>query len=144
MDPTRKSTSTSGIRHQKEFRNNAFGQAIEEFLSEVERKGDTKNLFYLEVLSQLEKSSINNDTNWSLQCAEGLKAFVEEIAHKQKHESKTFGILQRLKPLFSGLSLYTRACDVAIQAGGAPACVIYGGARLVLDVGQALRDCQLR
>ena len=130
------SPSSNALHHRVDSENKPFVQALEEFLFEVKRKEDTRTPFYQKVLSQLESSSLEDDPKWRVRCAEDLEAFVEDLEHKRRHGSKTFSILQRLKPLFSGLSLYTKSCDVAIQAGGAPACVLYGGARLVLDLAQ--------
>ena len=72
----------------------------------------------------------------SQRCADGLSTFIAEL-DRQMRTSKIMRIAEKLRPLEKGLSQYTSAMDVIIQAGPAPALVIYGGARLVLQVCRA-------
>ena len=124
------STFEAQRRAREEYRSNPFAQAVEEVISEIKNQNDP---FFKEIMKQFGASLLKDDPQWSLHCAEGLANSVKSLEQKQRSESKTLGLTGRLQPFLSGLSMYTKAFDVAIQAGPAPAAVIYGGARLILQ-----------
>lgn len=112
-----------------------LARAIDSFLSDVKRNEDTKSQFYKEVLAQLSSLLLQSSSpEQTKRCADGLSAFVVQLEQKQKRESKTIRVADRLRPLVDGLSVYTTALDIVVQAGPAAAIVLYGGARLVLQV----------
>ena len=118
-------------RHaREEYQKNRFAQAVEEVISEIKSQNDP---FFKEITTQFGASLLEDDPQWSLHCAEGIANSVKSLEQKQKSDSKTLGLVGRLQPFVSSLSMYTKAFDVALQAGPAPAAIIYGGARLVLQ-----------
>jgi hypothetical protein len=121
---------------------NPFALAIASFISDIKRNEDIRSPFYREVLGQinnrlLEKGSAAE----SKQCADHLDVFIRDLERKLKRDSKTLWITDKLRPLVSGLAQYTSACDIMIQATPCAAVVLYGGARLVLQLGQNFYNC---
>jgi hypothetical protein len=120
---------------------NPLVRTIESFLSDISRKEDAKSPFYKEVLFQLSNLLLqDNSAQHSRRCTDGLSAFIEQLERRQRRESKTMRISEKLRPLVTGLSQYTSAFDVAIQGSPAPGAVLYGGARLVLQVSAPIID----
>ncbi|KAF2250593.1 hypothetical protein BU26DRAFT_266579 [Trematosphaeria pertusa] len=121
---------------------NTFALSLEAFISGVKRDEDIRSPFYKEVLSQLLSSpSDSNSHDHSSRSSEQLALYVKELDKKQKRSSYTRRISERLDPLLTGLSQYTQACDVMIQAGPAASAVLYGGARIVLMLAEKFRKC---
>ena len=112
-----------------------FARAIESFLDGVRKDEDVKNPFYKEVMSRaghLLRDGCSPEQ--SAKCAQGFSAFVEGLDRNQKRNSKTRMILDKLQPLVNGLQQFASAFDVLIQAAPAVVQVLYGGARIVLQV----------
>ena len=109
-------------------------RAIVSFLSDLKQNEDVKSPFYKEILYQISSLLLQDSSpEQTRRCADGLSTFIADL-DRQKRASKTMRFAEKLRPLIAGLSQYTSAMDVVIQAGPAPALVIYGGARLVLQV----------
>ncbi|KAH8703540.1 hypothetical protein BGW36DRAFT_354957 [Talaromyces proteolyticus] len=120
--------------------NDPFVKAITEFISDVKRKEDTQSPFYKEVLSKINTHSHQNGDQSKLS-AENLHAFVEELERKQKRTSNTRWVSEKLHPLLSGLDQYIQICDVMSQAGGSIGILVYGGARVVLQLALNFHNC---
>ena len=113
---------------------NPFALAIDEFLYDIKRTEDLSSPFHREVLCQLSKVAIHDDsTRQNEQAAQALLAFIQDMDNKRR-DSKTFRCGEKLRPLVSGLSQFTSVTDIAIQAGPGAVVVLYSGARLVLLV----------
>lgn len=121
---------------------NPFALAIASFISDIRRNEDTRSPFYKEVLAQINNDSAGKDPDAiSKACADQLAAFVRDLERKQKRDSKTLWIAEKLRPLVSGLTQYTNICDIMIQAAPSAVMVLYGGARLVLQLAQSFYNC---
>jgi hypothetical protein len=112
-----------------------FARAIETFLSKVKSEEDVKSRFYREVLleaSQLWDQGFTPDQR--RKSADNLSNHVAALQKNQKSQSRTLWVADKLKPLVSGLNQYTSALDVMVQAFPAAVMILYGGAKLVLQV----------
>lgn len=122
-------------------RSNAYSIALESFVFNLKREEDIRSPFYKEVLSQLGNLLLQDSQSTNNSGPEELALFIKELDRKQKCSSLTRRISERLDPLVAGLSQYTQACDVIIQAGPAGATLLYGGARIVLQLAEKFRKC---
>jgi NACHT domain len=119
-----------------------FARAVESFISDVKSKEDIRSPFYKEVLSGIDSGSLKKDLiSNSEECANRLSNFIENMHLKQKRDSKTLWITDKLRPLVTGLSQFTGACDSMFQAAPAAVQVLYGGAKLVLQLAQNMYNC---
>ncbi len=117
------------------YQQSTFARAIASFLSDIRRKEDIKSPFYKEVLHQLSALALHDGAAQQSQtCAQELSAFIASLERVKTRESKTVRIAEKLRPFVTGLSQYTKTLDIVIQAAPAAALVLYGGARLVLQV----------
>lgn len=66
--------------------------------------------------------------------AEALSSCIKKLESSQQKKSKTRRLVSTLQPFVDGLLQYTNAVDTVVQAGPAPAALLYGGAKLVLQV----------
>jgi hypothetical protein len=77
----------------------------------------------------------------SLVSADDLSLFVKELESQHRKKSFTRRVFKSLQPLVDGLLQYTNAMDTMIQADPTAGALIYGGAKLVLQVrGDLLLD----
>jgi len=114
-----------------------FALAIASFISDIKSKEDIRSPFYKEVLSQIKVGSSDaTQVGDTIQCEHQLDAFIQELERKQKRNSKTLWVTNKLRPLVAGLAQYTSACDVMISAAPSAAVLLYGGARVVLQLAQ--------
>lgn len=121
---------------------NPFALAIASFLSDIKRNEDIRSPFYKEVLAEINNSSLEKDlAAQSKICADHLAAFIQDLERKQKRDSKTLWIADKLRPLVSGLSQYISVADSMIQAAPSAVMVLYGGAKLLLQLGQSFYNC---
>lgn len=113
-----------------------LSRAIDSFLSDLKRNEDAKSRFYREVLTQYSTALVSHTTEHDItrQCAHNLETFIHDLEQQQRAKSKTLRIANKLAPLITGLWQYTKAFDVVIQAAPAAATVLYGGARLLLQL----------
>jgi hypothetical protein len=112
-----------------------FARAIDTFLSDIRGKEDVKSLFYREVLMQSSSLLLKGGNQEQSEiCATNLSTFVAELDSQYRREHKTIWIMDKLRPLMTGLSKFSAAFDLLVQAGPKPLLVLYGGARLVLMV----------
>ncbi|KAF2455724.1 hypothetical protein BDY21DRAFT_365446 [Lineolata rhizophorae] len=112
------------------------------FISDIKRDEDVRSFFYKEVLAQVNNGRpADDETAQTKRCANNLAAFVQGLERKQKRESKTLWVANKLHPLVSGMAQYMNVCDVLIQAAPSGAIVLYGGARVVLQLGQNFYNC---
>ena len=119
-----------------------FALAIATFISDIKHKEDTRSPFYKEVLAQINNGALENaSAAQSEACADHLDAFIKDLQYKQKRNSRTLRIADRLSPLVSGLSQYTQAFDTMIQAAPSAVMLLYGGAKLVLQLAQDFSEC---
>jgi hypothetical protein len=121
---------------------NSFALAIASFISDIGRNENIRSPFYNEVLAQINNGALENaSAAQSKKCADHLETFIRNLERKQKHNSKTLWITDKLRPLVSGLDQYANVCDVMIQAPPSAAVVLYGGAKLVLRLAQDFYNC---
>lgn len=121
---------------------NPFALAIVSFLSDIKQNEDIRSPFYREVLAQINSDSLEKDPAIQSQiCADQLVAFIGDLERKQKTESKTLWITDKLRPFVSGLAQYTTICDSMIQAAPSAVVVVYAGARLILQLAQNFYSC---
>jgi len=121
---------------------NPFALAVASYLSDIKRNEDIRSPFYKEVLAQINSNSLEKDAAaQSKTCADRLAAFIGDLERKQKSESKTLWIAEKLRPFMSGLAQYTSICDTMIQAAPSAVVVVYAGARLVLQLAQGFYNC---
>jgi hypothetical protein len=73
-------------------------------------------------------------TDQSIVSADGLSCFVKELELHHRKKSFTRKVFKSLQPLVNGLLQYTNAMDTMIQADPTAGALIYGGAKLVLQV----------
>ncbi|KAF7509052.1 hypothetical protein GJ744_008447 [Endocarpon pusillum] len=116
---------------------NPFALAIESFILDIKRDEDTRSPFYKEVLTQIS----NGSAVQSKRSEDSLAAFILDLERKQRRDSKTLWIAEKLQPLMSGLTQYMNVFDLTIQAAPCAAVVLYGGARLILQLGQNFYSC---
>ena len=110
-----------------------FATVIQSFILELKDKEDKQSPFYREVLAKASSTARSKkEIAW---CAQELAEFVAELEQKQRRESKTLWVSEKLRPLLTGLNEYAQACDVIIQAAPSAAVLLYGGARVVLVLG---------
>ena len=120
---------------------NPFALAIASFISDIRRNENIRSPFYNEVLAQINNGALENTSAaQSKTCADHLASFIRDLERKQKR-SKTLCITDKLRPLVSGLSQYANVCDLVIQAAPSAAVVLYGGAKLVLQLAQDFYNC---
>jgi hypothetical protein len=70
----------------------------------------------------------------SISSADDLSRFVKELELHHRKKSFTRKVFKSLEPLVNGLLQYTNAIDTMIQADPTVGALIYGGAKLVLQV----------
>jgi len=134
--PVYRPEAPSGPSHTAGARKpNAFARAIDSFLSDIKRNEDVKSPFYKEVLSELGKIALQDDSAQQNQrAAQNLSVFIQEMDSRKRRDSKVMRFGEKLRPLVTGLAQFTTAADIAIQAGPSAAVVLYSGARLLLQV----------
>lgn len=104
-------------------------------MEDIKDNTDRKSLFYKEVvhaacaLKLADESQAQSHTS-----ASQLSSFIADLEVQHRKKSGTRRILDLAQPLIEGLLQYTDAVDVMIQAGPAVTALIYGGAKLVLQV----------
>ncbi|KAJ4383386.1 hypothetical protein N0V86_001433 [Didymella sp. IMI 355093] len=121
----------------------ALEECIEEFRSEKDRKGAFFQ-YYMELLSQLRTSpmdSITASAQESRVYGEKFRRYIHDLDLKQKNENRARKISDRLYPFVTGVSRYLQACDVMVQAGPSGAQLLWGGARIVLQIAQGVGHC---
>ncbi len=114
---------------------NPFAEAILSFIDELRDNEDHKSIFYKQVVQVACQLHMNDgDFDQSLLSATGLEEYISnlEIQHRKKSGiRKTFAFAQ---PLVEGLMQYTSAIDTMVQADPTVSALIFGGAKLVLQV----------
>ena len=119
-----------------------FAQAIATFITDIKSKEDIQSPFYKEVLSQIKVGSSDaTQVSGTIECEHQLDAFIRELERNQKRDSKTLRVTDKLRSLVTGLAQYTSGCDVMIQAAPSAAVLLYGGARVVLQLAQNFYSC---
>lgn len=102
---------------------------------EINEAGDKKGPFAIEVLQvarQLKGSKSPFED--SALSAAALMDCISGLEESQKNRSKMRKISTRLEPLVQGLSQYVGVVDTMIQADPTAGALIYGGAKLLLQV----------
>lgn len=121
---------------------NPFGQAIDLFIEHLRQTEDPRSLFYQELLQEAAKLKFQDGAREQIsRSAQSLQTFIENLDEQQTRRGKTRWIGRKLQPLVAGLMQFTGAMDTMIQAGPAPAMLIYGGAKLVLSLAQNFAEC---
>ncbi|KAH7125546.1 hypothetical protein B0J11DRAFT_308728 [Dendryphion nanum] len=118
-----------------------FNQALAEFLSDLEKDKDGGGTFYTDVLEHMAASSGPGPVDYSKLDEQLFISFIDDLDHKQQETSKTRRLFRKLRPFISGVSQFTAAGDVMIQAAPDAAVLIYGGARLLLILAEGFDGC---
>jgi hypothetical protein len=106
------------------------------FIDELKDNEDHKSIFYKEVIQVACRLQLagEDDAEESLLSATGLSQYISNLQAQHQKKSgirKTFSFVQ---PLVEGLMQYTSAVDVMVQADPTVSALVYGGAKLVLQV----------
>src|SRR5256714_7984687 len=121
---------------------NPFAQAIELFIEHLKETEDPRSPFYQEVLLAAAKLRYHDTAHeQSSASARALQSYIENLDVEQTRRGKMRWLGRKLQPLVDGLMQFTGALDSMIQAGPAPAMLIYGGAKLVLGLAQGFAEC---
>jgi hypothetical protein len=121
---------------------NPFAQAIELFIEQLKETEDPRSPFYQEILLAVSNLRYYDDTQeQSSASARALQSYIENLDVEQTRRGKTRWLGRKLQPLVDGLMQFTDALDTMIQAGPAPAMLIYGSAKLVLRLAQGFAEC---
>jgi hypothetical protein len=122
--------------------NAPFCKAIEEFISEVKSQEDTQTPFYREVLARINDGNPKQEMSTYInECSDGFNEFVKSLEEKHISKSKTMFVMNKLKPLMIGLKQFTDTCDAMIQAAPAAAQLVFGGAKLVIQLSHNFYNC---
>ena len=126
-----------------EHRSNPFADAILSFIDEIKDNEDRKSIFYKEVVQVACHLAIAEDgtADQNLISATGLSKFISDLELQHRKKSGVRRVFAWAQPLVEGLTQYTAALDVMIQADPTGAALIYGGARLILQVKTHLKLC---
>lgn len=118
-----------------------FAQAVTEFIGDLIDTEDRRSPFYKEVLTEGSRLLLRGGADGqSLESAKALARCIEGLDNEQQRRGKTRWLGKKLQPLVNGLTQFTCALDTMIQAGPAPAALIYGGAKLVLQLAKGYTD----
>jgi hypothetical protein len=101
-----------------------------------ETEAKKKTIFYKQVLQvacQMEKGDESGAQ--SLMAATELSNYITELEVQHRKKSGVRKVFAFAQPLVEGLMQYTSAVDTMIQADPTFSALIYGGAKLVLQVG---------
>ena len=119
-----------------------FAQAIRGFIESLKENEDPRSPFYHQVLQQAATLLQSNECHkQSVLSAGHLQNYIESLDAEQMKRGKTRWIGRKLQPLVSGLTQFTGAFDVMIQAGPAPAMLVYGSAKLVIQLAYGFAEC---
>lgn len=117
-----------------------FADAVFEFIEKLKLE-DGGSRFYKEVLTEASTLLLRGGSNTqSLESARVLHVCIKDLDDEQTRRGKTRWIGRKLQPLVNGLSQFTDAFDVMIQPGPAPAMLLYGGAKLALQLAKGFTD----
>lgn len=122
-------------------RRNAFARALETFAADIRGNENPRNAFDVQILSMLDTMDCGDPLQQSRQSEEQLHQFIRDLDSRQRRTSMVRKASERLQPLVIGLSQFVTCCDVMIQAGQSPAVLIYGGARIVLQLAERFYNC---
>jgi hypothetical protein len=99
---------------------------------------DRKSIFYKQVIlvaCQIEKDVSEEQ---SLISATNLSNYITKLETQHRKKSGVRRVFASAQPLVEGLMQYTSAVDTMIQADPTFSALIYGGAKLVLQVSSSL------
>jgi hypothetical protein len=117
---------------------NPFAEAILSFIDELKENEDRKSLFYKEVVEVACRFYMTDgEIDESLASAVQLSKYIDELEGQHRKKSGVRRALKFAQPLVEGLMQYTTAIDVMIQADPTVSALIYGGAKLVLQVSKS-------
>ena len=113
------------------------------FVEEVKDNEDKKGLFYKEVVKVA--AHIQDDekpSDQSLASAVQLSKYISDLEAQHRKKSGIRRVFASAQPLVEGLMQFTSAVDVMIQADPTFSALLYGGAKLVLQV--CAPSCKIR
>ena len=114
---------------------NPFAEAILSFVDEVKENEDRKSLFYKQVVQAACNLCIHDGSaDQTLVSATQLSKYITDLEVQHKEKSGIRKVFAWAQPFVEGLNQYTAAIDVMIQADPTVSALIYGGAKLVLQV----------
>ena len=105
------------------------------FIDEMRDSEDRKSIFYKQVIQvacELHIADGWGDQN--LISATNLSDYIKELESQHRKKSGIRKVFASAQPLVEGLMQYTNAVDTMIQADPTFSALIYGGAKLVLQV----------
>ncbi|KAL2060902.1 hypothetical protein VTL71DRAFT_8954 [Oculimacula yallundae] len=114
---------------------NPFVEAILSFIDELKENEDRKSIFYKEVIQvACHLCLTDNPVEQSLLSAESLSSYVTELEIQHRKKNGIRKVFSSAQPLVEGLLQYTSAVDVMIQADPTVSALLYGGAKLILQL----------
>ncbi|KAH6717311.1 hypothetical protein BKA61DRAFT_321465 [Leptodontidium sp. MPI-SDFR-AT-0119] len=114
---------------------NPFAEAILSFIGELQDNEDRKSIFYKEVINVACRLYLTDDpAQQSLLSAETLSTYITELEVQHRKKNGIRRVFASAQPLVEGLLQYTSAVDVMIQADPTVSALLYGGAKLVLQL----------
>ena len=114
---------------------NPFAEAILSFIDELRDNEDRKSIFYKEVIQVACRLYLTDDPARPSQLsAETLSTYITDLEVQHRKKNGIRRALSSAQPLVEGLLQYTSAVDVMIQADPTVSALLYGGAKLILQV----------
>lgn len=115
---------------------NPFAEAILSFIEEIrDDEQKKKSIFYKEVVQVACRLHLTDDLDaQTLVSATHLSSYITELEAKHQKKNGIRRAFATAQPLVDGLLQYTAAVDVMIQADPTVSALIYGGAKLILQV----------
>ncbi|KAJ5629598.1 hypothetical protein N7528_003255 [Penicillium herquei] len=113
--------------------NSLMAQAIDHFLENM-KNSDRKNPFYEKVLISRSVLAVRDSPNSVQHCADELMEFVGTLEDR-KTSSKSYRVLDKLKPFIYGLQGMLDACQAMLNTSPFSVGVAFVGAKVVLTKG---------
>jgi hypothetical protein len=105
------------------------------FIDEMRDSEDRKSIFYKQVVQVACQLYIaDGSADQTLISATNLSSYISELETQHRKKSGVRKVFVSAQPLVEGLMQYTNALDTMIQADPTFSALIYGGAKLVLQV----------
>jgi hypothetical protein len=131
---------------------NPFCEIIVRFADELEQTPDNtlkklfkrstaeRNPFEQQIIRHaariLNAENYNDDT--PLDSAESLRESIQKMEKDHSNTSWSRKVSAKLQPLVNGMSLYIGIVDTLVQYNPAPGALVWGGAKLLLQVSHAI------
>lgn len=115
----------------------AFARSLLLYVQNMRKEeAEADSRFHREVMVQAGRTLLSASNKLDQYQAIGydFNEFVRKLGDEHKSESKFRRVFDQLQPFVLGLSQYVMVADTLVQAGPDLACILYGGAKLLLLV----------